>query len=300
MNEAVLKKCAKPMMLTAAIIWGGAFVVMKNAIDTIPIHYLLAMRFLGGALLLSLVFFKKWKTVTWGDVWRGCVLGTLLFIAFDIQTFGLMTTTPSKNSFLTAIYCVIVPFLHWLVAKERPDRYHLIAAFLCVTGVGLVAINGSMTITVGDWLSLLCAFFYAAHMVAVNSLAEGHDVYLMTIFQFFSAGLLGLLGGLGFETAPSLAVVTEAAIPLLYLIVLSTAVALLCQNVGQVYCESPATASMLLSTESVFGVLFSVMFYGDHLTGKMICGFLLIFFAIVCSETKLSFLRRPSGCKQEE
>ena len=66
--------------------------------------------------------------------------------------------------------------------------------------------------------------------------------------------------------------------------------ALLCQNVGQVWSE-PASASVILSLESVFGVLFSVLFYGDPVTPRLLLGFSLIFVAVLCSETKFSFLR---------
>ena len=72
---------------------------------------------------------------------------------------------------------------------------------------------------------------------------------------------------------------------------MATTVALLFQNVGQVWSD-PASASVILSLESVFGVLCSVIFYGDPVTGRLLAGFALIFVAVVCSETKFQFLRR--------
>ena len=167
MSPHVMKKLAKPMLFAAAIIWGTSFFVMKNALDVIPVFYLLAIRFTAGAVLLAAVCWKKWAGFTWDYLWRGAVIGAFLFLAYSVQTFGLDRTTPSKNAFLTAVYCVIVPFLYWAAARRRPDRYNILAALLCVTGVGLVSLDGDLSVNAGDVLTLICAFFYAAHIVAV-------------------------------------------------------------------------------------------------------------------------------------
>ena len=158
---------------------------------------MLTFRFTTGAVLVGLLCGRKWRTRFTPDyVWRGAVLGSLLFAAYAVQTFGLVGTTPSKNAFLTATYCVLVPFLHWAVSRQRPDRFHLLAAFLCITGVGLVSLNGSLTITWGDLLSLGSALFYALHIVAVNKLSDRRDIYLLTSLQFAFTALLAVIGGL--------------------------------------------------------------------------------------------------------
>ena len=125
MSPHVMKKLAKPMLFAAAIIWGTSFFVMKNALDVIPVFYLLAIRFTAGAVLLAAVCWKKWAGFTRDYLWRGAVIGAFLFLAYSVQTFGLDRTTPSKNAFLTAVYCVIVPFLYWAAARRRPDRYNI-------------------------------------------------------------------------------------------------------------------------------------------------------------------------------
>ena len=124
-----MRRLAKPMLFAAALIWGSSFFIMKGAVDVIPIFFLLAIRFTGGAVLLALVCWKKWKTFTPDYLWRGAVIGGFLFAAYSVQTFGIALTTPSKNAFLTAVYCVLVPFFHWAVMGKRPDKYNLLAAF---------------------------------------------------------------------------------------------------------------------------------------------------------------------------
>lgn len=136
MNEARMKKLAKPMLLAAAFIWGSSFFIMKNALDELPVQYLLALRFTMGAVLLGAAGWKKWRLFTPDYLWRGAVTGAFLYLAYSIQTYGLELTTPSKNAFLTSVYCVLVPFFYWAFAQVRPDRFNVIAAVLCVAGWG--------------------------------------------------------------------------------------------------------------------------------------------------------------------
>lgn len=296
MHDTLMRRLAKPMLFAAAFIWGSSFFIMKGAVDVIPTFYLLAIRFTGGAILLSLICWKKWKTFTRDYLWRGAIIGGFLFLAYSVQTFGLMGTTPSKNAFLTAVYCVMVPFLYWAVAKQRPDRYNILAAVLCVAGVGLVSLTEGFTVTWGDALTLCCAIFYASHIVAVAKVSPGKDIYLLTVFQFFWAAVYAWVCGALFQEFPPVETLlnVDLVLQMGYLIVLATTVALLFQNVGQVWSD-PASASVILSLESVFGVICSVIFYGDPVTGRLLVGFALIFVAVVCSETKFSFLRQSSG-----
>jgi drug/metabolite transporter (DMT)-like permease len=191
---------------------------------------------------------------------------------------------------LTASYCVLVPFLYWAIAKTRPNRYHLGAAFLLLTGIGFVSLTGDFTISVGDWLTLLCAVFYALHIISVSIFSKDRDIFLLTVLQFFTTGVLSWICFFLFETMPQ-SLSLEALGNMFYLIVFASAGALLFQNVGQKYCP-PAAASVLLALESVFGVLCSLIFYGDVLTPRLALGFVLIFTAVLCSETKFSFLRK--------
>ena len=292
MSPRLMRTLAKPMLFAAAFIWGTSFFIMKNALDSVPVFCLLAIRFTAGALLMALVCLPKWKDFTLDYLWRGAIIGGFLFLAYSVQTFGLARTTPSKNAFLTAVYCVLVPFLTWIVVKERPDRFNIAAAVLCVAGIGLVSLNDQLAIQSGDLLTLLCAVFYASHITAVEKVSPGKDIYLLTCFQFAFAALYAWIASFLTETFPAEALKQpQVFVPLLYLCVMATTVALLFQNVGQVWSD-PSSASVILSLESVFGVLFSVLFYGDPVTPRLLAGFALIFVAVLCSETKFSFLRK--------
>ena len=137
-ESSVLARFASPLLILATIIWGSSFVVMKSSVDVLPTFWLLAIRFSFAALVLAVVFIRRWKVLDKQYLIGGTVMGFCLFLAYTFQTFGLEQTTSGKNAFFTAVYCVIVPFLYWFIAKRRPDRFNLIAAFLCIGGIALV------------------------------------------------------------------------------------------------------------------------------------------------------------------
>lgn len=277
----------------AAFIWGSSFFIMKNTVDVFPPYILLGSRFTIASILLSIVFWKKIKEINLDYIRRGALIGLLLFLGYGTQTIGITETTPGKNAFLTAVYCVIVPFMFWIVDKSRPDKYNFLAAFVCISGIGLVSLKGDFTIGFGDGFTLLGGFIYAGHLVAVAKLGKGKDPIILTILQFGFAALFSWCMGLIFEEFPS-KWATNNVLGLLYLAVFATAVALLFQNIGQKWTH-PSAAAIILSLESVFGVLFSIVFYGEQLTLRLAIGFVLIFLAVLISETKLSFFRNIGG-----
>ena len=295
-NEKLLRRLAKPMLLATAILWGMSFMMMKTSTDAIPPLFLGAFRFTGGAAVVALVFAKRWKKCTFDYVWRGAIIGFVLFLAYAFQLTAVMYTTPSKTGFLTATYCVMVPFMYWAITKKRPDRYNVIASFLCIIGVGLVALTGDLSISRGDYLMLVCAVFFGLHIIVVDLLGgDQRDPFLMSALQFAFAAVYAWIAGFLTADFPPMEVFTPGMWgSIVYLAVVATAVCHTFQSVGQMYADA-SSAAVLLSLESVFGVLFSVLFYGDPMTLKLAIGFILIFLAVLCSETKFSFLKKKTA-----
>ena len=288
MNQQLVAKLA---LLLATLIWGSSFIIMKDALDDITTYYLLAIRFTGAFVLLGIVFWKKWKHINKDVIIVGFIMGTALIAAYAFQTFGLMDTTPGKNAFLTAGYCILVPFLFWGIAGSRPDKFNVIAAVLCIVGIGLVALDDNLSVGRGDSLTLVCCVFYALHIVVSAKFTRTMDVMLLTIGQFFFAALWSWV--LAFLFEPPLIVSemgTEIWMVLGYLCVFATAGALGLQTFGLKY-TSPSAGALILSLESVFGVIFSIMVGAEEVTVRLLIGFAVIFFAIVVSETKLEFLQ---------
>lgn len=278
-----MKRFAKLALLLATIIWGSSFIIMKNAVDQIPAPYLLGIRFSVAAVLLAIIFAKRLKQINKEYIWQSAIIGLCLYLAYFVQTLGLARTTPGKNAFLTAVYCIIVPFLYWIVDRKRPGKSNVVAAFLCVAGIGLVSLTSDLAMGLGDALTLVGGFFYAAHIVVVAKFGKDKDMFVVTTLQFAYCAIYAGITSLILQPQMNLVADSNLWMALAYLAVACTAVALLFQNLGQKYTH-PSSASLILSLESVFGVVFSVLFYDEKLTFRIIAGFVLIFIAIIISE----------------
>ncbi len=291
MSENTLKKLAKPMIVLATIIWGTTFFIMKDTLDHVDTMFLLAFRFTLAAVILALAFWRKWKGADLRCLWQGGVLGLFMFAAYTVQTYGLMGTTPGKNAFFTAVYCVIVPFLYWAVDRLRPSRWNVLAALLCVAGIGFVSWDGGVALTRGDLLTLCSGFLYACHIVAVSKFSQERDVFLLTVIQFAVMAACSWVGVTLTGGFPADGLPAQAWWVLVYLAIAATSLGLLFQNVGQKYTD-PSSAALLLALEAPFGVAFSVLFGSESPSPLMYLGFFLIFTAVVCSETQFKFLRK--------
>lgn len=277
-------------LLGTAVIWGFAFVVVKNSLDAVSPIYMLAFRFTIAAIILAVIFANRLKNLNKTLIIEGMVLGFFLFASYLVQTIGCKYTTAGKNAFLTTVYVVLVPFLHWAINKKKPNGYCIAAAFLAITGIGFLSLQGDLSINIGDALTLACGLGFAFHMIFIDRFTQQHDAVLLAVLQLFFAAVFSwvaaLFGGGGF---PQAAFTSSVVISMLYLGVFSSALGFLFQTVGQKY-TSPSTTSLLLSLEAVFGVVFSIIFLEERLTGRMIAGCTFIFTAIIIAETQLDFL----------
>ena len=273
------------LIIAATIIWGSSFVIVKDVTNSMPPAWILVVRFTAAAIIMA-VAFLKYRELYFerSHVGFGLLFGLAMFLAYYTQTIGITDTTPGKNAFLTGTYCVIVPFLAWLLLRRRPNRYNIVAAVLCIVGIGFISLDGSLTMRFGDAMTLVCAVFYALHIILVSQFAQGRNIYVLTMWQFAGVAICSLIVGGLFEPMPDWAAVPmDCWISLAYLAVACTTVALLFQNIGQAHLP-PASAALLLSLEAVFGVAFSVALGAETLTLRIVFGFALVFVAIIVSE----------------
>lgn len=289
-NKAMTGRLA---LLATTLIWGTSFVVLKSTLDSLSTLYILAFRFSGAAILMALFGIKHLNEINSEYLKDGIVTGVCLFFAYVLQTYGLVYTTAGKNAFLTTTYCVIVPFLNWFITKQRPDRYNVSAAIICVTGCGLVSLQDDLSVGIGDLLTMACGLFYAMHIIALSKATEKKSPLLVSMIQFAVAGLLAWITALIIEPFP-VSIPDDAIISIAYLCIMCTAVCFFLQAIGQKYTP-PTTVGIILTLESVFGATISAIVYKDELSFRLILGFILIFAAVLISETKLSFLREKNN-----
>ena len=292
-NKKLVTFAASAGLILVTIIWGAAFAVVKNSLDYVPPIYMMAFRFTIAGIVMSLVFIKKLIRIKKEELIHGVGIGVFLFLAYAFQTIGCNYTTAGKNAFLTTIYVILVPFLNWILIKRRPDVFSVVAAVLSITGIGLLSLDGDLTMNKGDVLTLICGFCYALQIIFIAQWSQNDDPVLLAILQIIVAALLSWItapfidGDMNWSVLGS----SDVILSMLYLGLLSTMVAFALQTVCQKYL-APSLAALLMSFEAVFGALSGVIFLGEIIPPRGIVGCALMFFAIVLSETKFSFLRK--------
>ena len=176
----------------AAALWGGSFVILKDALDVLPPSWLLGIRFVLSGMLMTVVLWRRLSSrLDRSHVYAGIALGVSGGLGYLIQNLGLVDTTPGHNAFLTATYCVMVPFLHWVVARVRPTAANVIAAGLALAGVGMLSLGGAEPFALrwGDWMTIVGAFWFAVQIEVMVAVAKGRDVLTMTVVEFYVMGL---------------------------------------------------------------------------------------------------------------
>ena len=276
-------------LLFVTVIWGGSFVVVKNTTASIPTNYIIAIRFGIASILMLLFFFKRIRKIDARSIKSGALIGVILYVAYYLQTVGIKYTTAGNNAFLTAIYVVLVPFLYWLIRNIKPDAYNILSALICIAGIGFLSLHTGFTMNMGDSLSLLCGIAFSAQIVGISILTEKSDPILLAFTQCAVTAIIAFAVALCTESFPA-KLVTSSILALIYMGVFSTMIAMVLQTVCQKYIP-PSRASLIMSLESLFGTYFGIVFLNEALTLKTFIGFLLIFAAILISETKLSFLK---------
>ena len=277
-------------LILTTLIWGSSFVILKSALDSITPLWVLAIRFSGAAILMLIACLPRLKKLDKRYVTGGCLMGLCLAAAYIVQTYGLVYTTPGKNAFLTTTYCILVPFLYWAISGKRPDKYNIIAALVCLVGVGFVCLGNDLSINIGDMLTILCGLFYGLHIIVTSRTAENRDPVLITMLQFATAAVVCFIGAVLFEPAPH-DIGSGTWLSIAYMTFICTGLCYILQTVGQKYTP-PSQTAVILTLESVFGSAISVILGVESLTFNIALGFFLIFIAIITSETKLDFLNK--------
>lgn len=283
-------RLAELIMIVVAIIWGTGFVVTKLAMDNgIGVYYLLFLRFLIASILLMFVIFLKKIKIKKEMLLPGIIQGILLTLGYSTQTMALYYTTPAKNSVLTGLNVIFVPYILLIFFRKKLDIFTIISSILAFFGTLLLSgnISSFSEINKGDLLSMLCAFFFALYIIVIDKYANKINVFVMSFIQFFTVMILCLLLSL---TKGEIKQLNSIGLMLMiYLGVFGTFVAYNLQIMAQKVLSASRTV-LFLSLEVVFGVLISIISGYDSFSLNILIGTLLVFAGIVIAETKLDFI----------
>ncbi|WP_164172556.1 DMT family transporter [Ruminococcus flavefaciens] len=286
------------MLLTAAFIWGTAFVAQSKGMDYVaPFTYNAVRTLIGGVVLIPMVFLfgqKSRRKVSENNnkisFIGGIICGLVLFAASSFQQLGISLTSAGKAGFITALYVVIVPVIS-IIFGQKSNLKMWICAFTAIIGFYLLCIKEGFRLSKGDLYVLICAVFYSVHIIVIDHFnSKGAEPVKMSCVQFFTAGSIMMICMFIFES-PALSAVWAAKYTILYAGVMSCGVAYTLQIIGQKYTESTA-AALIMSLESVFAALAGWIILSEHMSMKEFAGCILVFAAVVFSQLDISFKNR--------
>lgn len=283
---------ASVFLALVALSWGSSYSIVKDSLSMLEPFTLMAFRFTTSGLLLSLIYAKKLLKITRKEVKQGTIIGIFLFSAFAALAIGVSHTSASKASFLIGSYVLTVPFFAWFINKKRPDRFDIIGAVCATTGLGLLTLGSITGLNKGDIICVICSLAFAFHMIMIEKFCHDADSIRLTIVQFWFAAVCFVFLSL-FTENHDLTPIVSIKYSLAYLIIASTVIAFVVQNVAQKYISSTATA-LILTLESVFGSIFALFYLNETMTLTMATGCATVFVGILIQQIK------PGKKKKEE
>lgn len=277
------KRYAKPALFLTAMLWGTTFSIGKLATEAFSPSFIIALRFSVAVAVLMIASYPLRKQMNKEYLIGGIWMGVTLFLSYLLQVIGLsMDTSPGKSAFLSTTYCVMVPFLHWFVTKERPKWLHILCVFLCLAGIGILSLQGGWNMSMGDILTVLSGVPCAFNIVISSIVCKEKNPLLLTTIELGVVMILAWLCVFATDTFP-----TEFPLNtiggIVYLGLIATALCLYLQSYGLKYAEA-SIGGMILSLEAVFGVIFSILIYHEKITLRMLAGFITVFFAVILSQ----------------
>ncbi|MCL2812699.1 MAG: DMT family transporter [Clostridia bacterium] len=284
-------------LLLVAVIWGSGFIATEYALRfELPPALILAVRFWIAALILLPFQWRKLRALSGRALLTGIGAGAILCAAFFAQTYGQAGTSVSNSAFLTATNVVMVPFIVWLLARKRPPLKIYVLAAGTLLGIGILTLRfdgGFATIGQGDWIVLISALLFAIHIAYLGTVALGLDAGLLTLLQMLTSALTSTVALLCLDITALRSIPWGVELlPVLYLALFSTCLCFFLQTAAQQWA-SAAKAAILLSTEGLFGSVFSVLLGLEPYSWRMGLGGAVIIMCVMLTEVDFTRLGKP-------
>ena len=304
------KRLSNLLFLVATMIWGFAFIAQKQA-SVVPAFTVGALRSILAAVFLLLIIpltdkltkngrklFTKTKPLDFNrhELIGGAVLGVIITVATAFQQVGLEETDAGKAAFITVLYVVMVPIISALLGK-RPQMSSIVGVCLAILGFYFLCIKPGIGIEKHDLLVLVCALIFSFHIIAVDRLSPKCDGVRMSCVQFAVAFLLNGVLALIFDGKTPLTLIISMIPSFLFLGIMSSGIAYTLQIIGQKYVD-PTVASIILSLESVFGVIGAAIILGEKMSGREYIGCGIVFLAVLVSQIDFKELIKKAKSKE--
>ena len=286
-RKKILELRADLLLLTVAIAWGVTFLMVQEAISTIPVYAFLFYRFLIATILMGFISYKFYDKINRQTIFYGFILGSFLFFAFASQTFGLAHTKSSIVAFITGLNVILVPFFAYIIFKDHVRKMVFIGSLVAVVGLYLLTMSGELTIAFGEFLSLLCSALFALQILFTDKYSKKVNVFMLVLFQFLTVTIYSLLFSLALDDVTFNITLNNSIIKAVIVTsIFATVYAFLIQTYMQQFTTSTKTA-IIFSMEPVSAGFYGYFVGNELLNGIQIFGAFLIIVAVLLAEIKL-------------
>ena len=305
------KYISTALLFMAAVIWGFAFAAQDSASNMGAFTLGFARSVVAGVFLIGVIlafdkisgsqrrlFSKKGVDLNRIEIIGGIIIGTVLTVASAFQQLGINAGTDGgKAAFITALYVILVPIYALALRKKAPINVWISVA-IAVVGFYLLCIKDDFSIAFSDLLVIAAAMIFPVHILTIDHFSPKCDGIRMSMVQFFTAAVLNLVIALIAEGVGELGTVMPNILPVLYLGIGSSGIAYTLQILGQ-KDVNPAVASIILSLESVFGVIGTALFLGQTLTPREYLGCAIVLVAVILSQIDFTTLLKKNKTEEK-
>ncbi len=263
-------------------VWGYTFLVVQDAVAQMPVMDFLAWRFLVASVVMIALRPTCLRNVTRLELLRGVGLGTTLGLAYIAQTYGLRYTSVATSAFITSMFVVLTPVMSWLLLRRKTNRNTWLVVALATVGLAILSLNG-WSVGIGELLTLVCAVFFAIHIIGLGEWSSQYEPYAFTLLQIGTVAVISLIAAMpaGIAVPPNPGVWLAVGITG----VLATAVAFFVET-WALSLVSATRGAVVMAMEPVFAGLFAVVIGGDQLTLRTTAGAACILAAMLTSNLK--------------
>ncbi len=257
-------------LLTAAVIWGLAFVAQSEGAKALGPFSFNAIRFCLGALVLLPRVCSRPLSAWKSTCLPGVLSGILLCCASSFQTVGIIYTTSGKTAFITCLYLIFIPLAERLLRKTV-SRSVWIGALLALVGLWCLCLHGNLALSRGDFLVLISALFWSAQFIYTSHTAVAETAADFAFWQFLTCALLSLPLAAAAHESFTFGALHSALVPVLYNGIFSIGIGFTLQASGLAGTTASRGAT-ILSLETVFAAICGEILLGEHLSGIEIAG----------------------------
>ena len=277
--------------LVTTFIWGTAFIAQDTGMDNIGPLTFNSARFLTGfvfMLPIALIIEKKKivkeiksNTKIFLKLWF--YMGMVLFFGTYLQQASLLFTNIANAAFFTVFYVPIVPILLFFIYSKKVHSSIWLSIGLCIFGVYLLSDFSNSTIMLGDALVILCAVFWALHIIFTGEFVKHFDIPLFyAALQAAFVGLISFVFATIFEEINLSKIILESS-SILYAGIFSGGIAFSLQIYAQKNIDE-APAAIIYSLEGVFAAVAAWIILNQILGISNIIGCVLILLAVIISQ----------------